>query len=452
MLTKKDTVEKKFRGKNKTKQTGRRGKRKLQLEARTPPINEKRQRYTGSYAEVDDSSGKDNDPDWKENISTRGKYHRAKRDFNKVNVSIDKDTFLDNVALMADKTLTTSRTAVQMVGATLSTANDSEEGEITRLTISHRSLHRKRDQLRLSSDKLITEKWKKKKENSLFLVHWDEKSLRHLRQVDGSDSYMAVVLTDLLTGEEKILSIIEMKNSKAEEGVSAVIKALQHWSIDKKQIIGCVFDTTNTNSGWRLGIVVRLEEFLEHRVIHVYCRHHVLERMANDVVNVCLGPSTSPEELSYKFLIDNWKKINTMDREELQINRKTSNLLQDSIEFATKMQKVDLKDDYQEVISLTLILLGALPDNSSYSIRPPGSISHARWMAKILCEFKIVIFSSQLLKLGLITEDDANSHKQLTLFLILYYVKPWMTATLSSDAPVNDVSLVNSLKKSLPIF
>jgi hypothetical protein len=123
------------------------------------------------------------------------------------------------------------------------------------------------------------------------------------------------------------------------------------------------------------------------------------------------------------------------------------------------MQKVDLKDDYQEVISLTLILLGALPDNSSYSIRPPGSISHARWMAKILCEFKIVFFSSQLLKLGLITEDDANSHNQLTLFLILYYVKPWMTATLSSDAPVNDVSLVNLFKKipshllkSYPLF
>ena len=68
-------------------------------------------------------------------------------------------------------------------------------------------------------------------------------------------------------------------------------------------------------------------------------------------------------------------------------------------------------------------------------------------MAKILCEFKIVLFSSQLIKLGLITEDEAFSHKQLTLFLILYYVKPWMTATLSIDAPVNDIWLANTLKK-----
>ena len=94
-----------------------------------------------------------------------------------------------------------------------------------------------------------------------------------------------------------------------------------------------------------------------------------------------------------------------------------------------------------------MILLGAYPDSSSYRVRPPGSISHARWMAKILCEFKIVIFSSQLLQLKLITEDDLSSHMQLTVFLILYYVKPWMTSTLARDAPVNDLLLVNSLKE-----
>ena len=80
------------------------------------------------------------------------------------------------------------------------------------------------------------------------------------------------------------------------------------------------------------------------------------------------------------------------------------------------MLKLKFKDDYQEMISLTLILLGAYPDSSSYSFRPPGSISHARWMAKILCEFKIVIFSSQLLKLELIIEADIFSHAIDTIF------------------------------------
>ncbi len=79
--------------------------------------------------------------------------------------------------------------------------------------------------------------------------------------------------------------------------------------------MGFVFDTTNTNSGWKSGIVVRLEEFLERRVLHVYCRHHVFERLVNDTVNVCFGESTSPEVESYKFLISNWTRIDTTERE-----------------------------------------------------------------------------------------------------------------------------------------
>ena len=103
-----------------------------------------------------------------------------------------------------------------------------------------------------------------------------------------------------------------------------LLRKLKHWNIDNKMIIGCVFDTTNTNSGWKSGVVVRLEEFLQHRILHVYCRHHVFERLVNDVVTVCLGPSTSPEEQTYKCLIDNWNKLNTEDREELKVNRKTN--------------------------------------------------------------------------------------------------------------------------------
>jgi len=133
---------------------------------------------------------------------------------NNLNISINRDTFLDNIALIADKTFTSSRKVVQIVAAAFSTS--SEKSEISRLKISHSSLHRKRDDLRISNDKLITENWRKKKEDTLFLLHWDEKTLRHLRQVDGSNAYMAVILTDLFTGEEKILSIVEMLNSKAE--------------------------------------------------------------------------------------------------------------------------------------------------------------------------------------------------------------------------------------------
>ena len=52
--------------------------------------------------------------------------------------------------------------------------------------------------------------------------------MKHLRQVDGSNAYMAVVLSDLFTGEEKTLSVLEMDTGTAEDGVAAVIESLQH--------------------------------------------------------------------------------------------------------------------------------------------------------------------------------------------------------------------------------
>ena len=71
-------------------------------------------------------------------------------------------------------------------------------------------------------------------------------------------------------------------------------------------------------------------------------------------------------------------------------------ILRDVIKFATDMKNLKFKVDYLEIISLTLILLGAYLGSSSYSVHPPGSISHARWMGKILCEVKIVIFFSSV--------------------------------------------------------
>ena len=120
-------IAERFQKKNQKKQV-REEKRKLQLDAVESPSYEKRQRYTGKYE--DNLSSDDNDsvsdPEWVEDISERTKYYRAKSDSKNVIISIDRDTFLDNIALISDKTITTSRTAVQIIGATLSTANISE--------------------------------------------------------------------------------------------------------------------------------------------------------------------------------------------------------------------------------------------------------------------------------------------------------------------------------------
>ena len=67
-------------------------------------------RFNGSYADLDCS--KCTSLDWEESISPRGKNLRKQRNCKRVNASIDKKAFLDNIALSSDLTLTSSRTAV----------------------------------------------------------------------------------------------------------------------------------------------------------------------------------------------------------------------------------------------------------------------------------------------------------------------------------------------------
>ena len=78
-------------------------------------------------------------------------------------------SFMDNIALIADKNLLSSRQAVEMAGATLS-SSESNESDLPRLTLSHSSLHRKRDQLRKESDKIITEVWQRRMKTHFFIA------------------------------------------------------------------------------------------------------------------------------------------------------------------------------------------------------------------------------------------------------------------------------------------
>jgi len=47
---------------------------------------------------------------------------RASKDHKNINISIDSMSFMDNIALIADKNLLSSRQAVEMAGDTLSSS------------------------------------------------------------------------------------------------------------------------------------------------------------------------------------------------------------------------------------------------------------------------------------------------------------------------------------------
>ena len=93
----------------------------------------------------------------------------------------------------------------------------------------------------------------------------------------------------------------------------------------------------------------------------------------------------------------------------------------------------------------------------THSIRSIGAISHARWMAKVICELHIALFSTQLIQFGILDETEAEKHRYLALFLMLFYIPIWIECPLPFEAPRLDLQLYQSLltlggKTTLPTY
>ena len=176
-----------------------------------------------------------------------------------------------------------------------------------------------------------------------------------------------------------------MDKSDSATSFETLVRVLNEASPDLvKNILGGVFDTTITNSGWKKGIMVRLERHCGVKLLHLYCRHHIYERLVNDVCKVVLGDSESPETDVHKRLRDNWLSLNLDNQEPfLLLHRSIQADAEEFIIFASsKLRSNQLDGDYNEVVKLALLLLAAYPsDMKAPTIHSIGAISHARWIA-----------------------------------------------------------------------
>ena len=112
------------------------------------------------------------------------------------------------------------------------------------------------------------------------------------------------------------------------------------------------------------------------------------------------------------------------------------------------------RGDYLELVELTIMFLGGSKlDSKAFTFKSPGAFHHARWMAKVIYTLKIALFQKQLAKIGFESLDVLDKITSLASFLALFYVKSWCNASLTTDAPVNDLELWNqfeTIKKSDP--
>ncbi|GBN69690.1 hypothetical protein AVEN_261251-1 [Araneus ventricosus] len=113
-----------------------------------------------------------------------------------------------------------------------------------------------------------------------------------------------------------------------------------------------------------------------------------MELILAKVYTVCSGPSCSPEIPLFNRFRNVWQGTEkTFQGIELEEN--VEEFKSSTIDFLISVDKgLIIRDDYKEVIELTLVVLGNPPEK--IHCRAPGAIYQARWMTKLLYAFKIL--------------------------------------------------------------
>jgi len=73
----------------------------------------------------------------------------------------------------------------------------------------------------------------------------------------------------------------------------AVHSTTQEWGLENLVHAMC-FDTTSSNTGLLSGACVILDQLLGRPLLHLGCRHHVLELVLAAAFGMHMGPSKAP--------------------------------------------------------------------------------------------------------------------------------------------------------------
>lgn len=277
-------------------------------------------------------------------------------------------------------------------------------------------------------------------------VHWDGKILPDITGRQSVDR-----LPVLVSGYQvdQLLGVPKLNHGTGEETSQAVLIVLNDWGVSNRVKAMC-FDTTASNTGCRAGACSLIESKLEKDLLHLACRHHIHEVILGDVFKHSFGPSSGPDIVIFKRFRENWSnmdksnfKTGIQDPKCSEILAAHSTLRLEAIEFAMNaLQSNQPRDDFRELLELSIIFLGGIPTRG-IRLMAPGAMHQARWMAKILYSIKIWMFREQFR----LTAREEKSLRDISLFATLLYTAAWISCPNPITAPSNDLRLLKSLLK-----
>lgn len=225
--------------------------------------------------------------------------------------------------------------------------------------------------------------------------------------------------------------------------------------------------------GMKSGSCAELEKFLGRRLLHFACRHHVFEIVLRNVFEVSWPVTTGPEIGIFKRFQKNWSEIDQSNYKiglqdntvveilnekveglkhyilnQLQVmhHTKTSRMFIYLLSFvfislfSFILQVFHSRDDNRELLELGYIFLGGTPPNG-ITFKLPGAMHHARWLSKAIYCLKIFMFQEQFS----LSATDIRSIRDISIFVVTFYIKSWFESSSAINAPLNDLKLIQSL-------
>ena len=178
----------------------------------------------------------------------------------------------------------------------------------------------------------------------------------------------------------KMIGIPPIENSTGLSQMNSTVSMLDEWKVTDK-IVGMGFDTTASNSGIRNGCCTLLEKRLNRALLWCACRHHTSELHIKHAWQALRGDRVGPEELLFKRFQSEWENL----------DRSTDNLTlfewpEQSSDLWTQAESVRSwaldcitkktfpREDYRELIELTLVFLGGELPVREFYLRRPGAL------------------------------------------------------------------------------
>jgi len=272
-----------------------------------------------------------------------------------------------------------------------------------------------------------------------LVIHWDGKLLRDITGQEHVDRLPIIIKGASIS---QLLTVAKLPSGTGEAQAKAVCDAVNDWDV-QDQVVAMSFDTTSSNTGKLNGACVLIEQTLQKNLLHLACRHHMYELVIGAVISTCLGQSCGPEVPLFKRFQTQWHFLDQGNYQDASTDETVINSLREVrgsvVSFIRdQLDLVQPRDDYRELLELTLIFLGETPARGARFMKP-GAMHQARWMSKVLYSFKM--FRNQFH----LTPREEKGLRDICIFIVYLYVKAWITCPKATSAPANDLQFLKDL-------